>query len=225
MRTKLELIRERGVLKVGTTGDYMPMSFLDPEMGRYFGIDAELAEDLAEALGVKLEYVETSWPSLLEDTIAGRFDLAICGITITDDRKEKALMSDSSCKYTSLEAINRLEVRVMSNPGGTNEEFVRENLPDAVLMLHDFNQEIPAMVASGEADVMITETVEAGYYAGRDDRLAAPMINRPFTLGGFGVLMPKGSEELLNYVNGFLEDERKSGRIGRGKNEEHIELR
>ena len=37
--------------------------------------------------------------------------------------------------------------------------------------------------------------------------------------------MPKGSEELLNYVNGFLEDERKSGRIGRGKNEEHIELR
>ena len=239
MRTKLELIRERGVLKVGTTGDYMPMSFLDPEMGRYFGIDAELAEDLAEALGVKLEYVETSWPSLLEDTIAGRFDLAICGITITDDRKEKALMSDSylangktvlcraedACKYTSLEAINRLEVRVMSNPGGTNEEFVRENLPDAVLMLHDFNQEIPAMVASGEADVMITETVEAGYYAGRDDRLAAPMINRPFTLGGFGVLMPKGSEELLNYVNGFLEDERKSGRIGRGKNEEHIELR
>lgn len=228
MRTKLELIRERGVLKVGTTGDYMPMSFLDPEMGRYFGIDAELAEDLAEALRGKLEYVETSWPSLLEDTIAGRFDLAICGITITDDRREKALMSDSylangktvlcraedAFKYTSLEAINRPEVRVMSNPGGTNEEFVRENLPDAVLMLHDFNQEIPAMVASGEADVMITETVEAGYYANRDDHLAAPMISRPFTLGEFGVLMPKGSEELLNYVNGFLEDERKSGRIG-----------
>ena len=80
---------------MGTTGDYMPMSFLDPEMGCYFGIDAELAEDLAEALGVKLEYVETTWPSLLEDTIAGRFDLAICGITITDDRREKALMSDS----------------------------------------------------------------------------------------------------------------------------------
>ena len=212
MRTKLELIRERGVLKVGTTGDYMPMSFLDPEMGCYFGIDAELAEDLADSLGVKLEYVETTWPSLLEDTIAGRFDLAICGITITDDRREKALMSDSylangktflcraedACKYTSLEAINRPEVRVISNPGGTNEEFARENLPNAVLMLHDFNQEIPSMVASGEADIMITETVEAGYYAGRDDRLAAPMINRPFTLGGFGVLMPKGSEELLN---------------------------
>ena len=122
--------------------------------------------------------------------------------------------AEDACKYTSLEAINRPEVRVMSNPGGTNEGFVRENLPDAVLVLHDFNQEIPSMVASGEADVMITETVEAGYYASRDHRLAAPMISRPFTLGGFGVLMPKGSEELLNYVNGFLEDERKSGRIG-----------
>jgi ABC-type amino acid transport substrate-binding protein len=133
--------------------------------------------------------------------------------------------AEDACKYTSLEAINRPEVCVISNPGGTNEEFARENLPNAVLMLHDFNQEIPSMVASGEADIMITETVEAGYYASRDHRLAAPMISRPFTLGGFGVLMPKGSEELLNYVNGFLEDERKSGRIGRGKNEEHIELR
>ena len=109
MRTKLELIRERGVLKVGTTGDYMPMSFLDPEMGCYFGIDAELAEDLADSLGVKLEYVETTWPSLLEDTIAGRFDLAICGITITDDRKEKALMSDSYLANgkTNIQALKR----------------------------------------------------------------------------------------------------------------------
>ena len=224
----MELIRERGVLKVGTTGDYMPMSYLDPVSGRYFGIDAELAEDLAGALGVRLEYVKTSWPSLMDDTRAGRFDLAICGITITDERKEKALMSDSylengntvlcraedADRFTSLEAINWPEVRVMENPGGTNEKFARVNLPDAILVFHDVNQEIPALIASGEADVMITESVEAGYYAGRDDRLAAPMINKPFTPGGFGVLMPEGSEELLNYVNCFLEIEKESGRIG-----------
>ena len=59
--TKIGEIRERGVLKVGTAGDYMPMSYLDPETGRYVGFDTELAEDLAEALGVKLEYAETSW--------------------------------------------------------------------------------------------------------------------------------------------------------------------
>ena len=60
---------------------------------------------------------------------------------------------------------------------------------------------------------MITEVVEAGYYVGQDDRLAAPLIFEPFTHGELGVLMPKGSEDLLAYVNEFLDKEKKSGRI------------
>ena len=223
----LDSIRERGILKVGTAGDYQPMSYLDPATGRYVGFDAELAEDLAASLGVKLEYVETSWPTLMEDTLAGKFDLAICGITITDARQEKALMSvgylgngktvlcraEDADKYTTLEAIDRPEVRVMENPGGLNEKFARENLPHATLIIHDVNQEIPGLVASGEADVMITEIMEAGFYVGQDSRLAAPLIYAPFTSGQLGVLMPKGSEDLLEYVNAFLENEKASGRI------------
>ena len=90
----LQAIMERGVLRVGSTGDYNPMSYLDPETNRYVGFDAALAEDLAARLGVEIEYVPTSWPTLTEDTMAGKFDLAICGITITDTRKEAMLMSD-----------------------------------------------------------------------------------------------------------------------------------
>ena len=222
-----EEVRSRGVLRIGTAGDYQPMSYLDPETDTYVGFDAELAEDLAASLGVKIEYVKTSWPTLMEDTLAGKFDLAVCGITVTDARKEQALMSagylengktvlcraEDAEKYTSLEAINRPEVRVMENPGGLNEKFARENLPDATLIIHDVNQEIPGLVAAGEADVMITETMEAGWYVGQDDRLAAPLIFEPFTSGQLGVLMPKGSEDLLAYVDQFLAEEQASGRI------------
>ena len=222
-----EAVRERGVLRVGTAGDYKPMSFLDPETGTYWGFDTELAEDLAASLGVEIEYIPTSWPTLMEDTLAGKFDLAICGITITDARKEQGLMSkgylengktvlcraEDAEKYTSLEAINRPEVRVMENPGGLNEKFARENLPDATLIIHEVNQEIPGLVASGEADVMITEVMEAGYYIGQDSRLAAPLIFEPFTNGQLGVLLPKGSEDLLEYVNGFLDEEKDNGRL------------
>lgn len=225
-KTPEEVIK-RHVLRVGTAGDYQPMSYLDPVTGKYVGFDAELAEDLADALGVELEYEKTSWPTLMEDTLAGKFDLAICGITITDARKEQALMSEGylgngktvlcraedADKYTSLEAINRPEVRVMENPGGLNEKFARENLPDASITIHDVNQEIPGLIASGEADVMITEIMEAGYYVSQDERLAAPLIFEPFTHGQLGVLMPKGSEALMAYVNTFLEAEKSSGRI------------
>ena len=223
----LDSIRESGVLRVGTAGDYQPMSFLSPETGTYVGFDAELARDLAASLGVEVGFVKTSWPTLMDDTLSGKFDIAICGVTVTDARKEQALMSDGYlqngktvlCRaqdadvYTSLEAINRPEVRVMENPGGLNEQFARENLPDATLIIHDVNQEIPGLVASGEADVMITEVVEAGYYVGQDSRLAAPLIFEPFTDGQLGMLMPKGSEDLLAYVNEFLENEKASGRI------------
>ncbi len=223
----LDEILSRGVLRVGTTGDYQPMSYLDPETGTYVGFDAELAEDLAAVLGVGIEYEVTSWPTLMEDTLAGKFDLAICGITVTDARKEQALMSDGylgngktvlcrsedADRYTSLEAINQPDVRVMENPGGLNEKFARANLPDAILIIHDVNQEIPGLVASGEADVMITEIMEAGFYVGQDSRLAAPLIFEPFTRGQLGVLMPKGSEDLLDFVNQFLADENDSGRI------------
>ena len=224
---KVQEIRERGVLRVGTAGDYQPMSFLDPDTGSYTGFDAELAADLAAVLGVDLEYVETSWPTLMADTLAGKFDLAICGITVTEARQEQALMSDGylgngktvlcraedADKYTSLEAINRPDVRVMENPGGLNEKFARENLPDAELIIHDVNQEIPALVAAGEADVMITETMEAAYYVGQDSRLAAPLIYEPFTYGQLGILMPKGSGNLLTFVNAFLAEEEANGRL------------
>ena len=223
----LDAIRSRGVFRVGTAGDYQPLSYLDPATNRYVGFDAALAEDLAAALGVELSYVKTSWPTLMADTLAGKFDLAVCGITVTEERQTQALMSvgylengktvlcraEDADKYTSLDAIDKPEVRVMENPGGLNEKFTRENLPHATLIIHDVNQEIPGLVASGEADVMITEVMEAGFYVGHDSRLAAPLIHAPFTRGQLGVLMPKGSEDLLAYVNTFLAKEKASGRI------------
>ena len=223
----LQAVLARGVLRVGTTGDYCPMSYLNPRTQAYEGFDAALAEDLAASLGVGIEYVPTSWPDLMRDTLDRKFDLALCGITITQARKEQALMSEGylengktilcraedAGKYTSLEAVNRPDVRVMENPGGLNEKFAREHLPSARLTIHPVNEEIPALVAEGKADVMITEILEAAYYCGKDPRLAAPLLDRPFTNGQLGVLLPPGNEALLEYVNGFLEKERRSGRL------------
>lgn len=222
-----EEIKEKGVLKVGTTGDYKPMSYKDAKTGTYWGMDVELIEDFAKDLGVKIEYVPTTWPTLMEDTLAGKFDLAICGITVNDARKEKALMSkgyigngktvlcraEDAKKYTSLEAINQPGVTVMENPGGLNEKFAKENLPKAKLIIHEVNEEIPGLIAEGKADVMITEIAEAGYYVGQDSRLAAPLIHKPFTRGEIGILLPKGYEKLTYYVNEFLDKENKNGRI------------
>ena len=221
-------IQERGNLLVGTTGDYRPLSYCEAD-GNYWGFGIEMAEKIAERIGVGIEFVQTSWPTLTADVLTEpqTFDLAIGGITITDTRKETMLMSDGylangktilcraedANRYQSLADIDKPEVRVMVNPGGLNEKFANENLTHATIIVYDKNEEIPNQVAEGHADVMITEITEAPWYVQNDPRLAAPLLNAPFTHGEIGVLMRKGQDDLLALVNAVIAQMKADGTL------------
>jgi cyclohexadienyl dehydratase len=220
-------IKASGELLVGSTGDYKPMSYLNKETGKYEGFDAEMAESLAKYLGVKLKYVPTQWKTLQADTLADKFDVALCGITVTDARKAVMNMSDGYLtfgktiltqkgkegQFRSLADINKPNVRVMYNPGGTNEKFAKEQTPNAQLLMHEQNAEIPGLIGEGKADVMITETMEARRYVKDNAKLAAPLIDKPFTENHFGVLMKKDDPKLLEAVNAWMQQMKKSGTI------------
>ena len=225
---KVAEIVERGTILIGTTGDYRPLSFCEAD-GTYWGFGIEVAKEIAKRLGVGVEFRKTSWPTLTADVLAEpqKFDLAIGGITITDARCETMLMSEGylangksilcratdTDRYQSLADIDRPEVRVMVNPGGLNEKFANENLTHATIIVHPRNEEIPSLIAEGEADVMITEITEAPYYVQTDARLAAPLLNAPFNHGEIGVLMRKGQEDLLQMVNATIRQMKSDGSL------------
>ena len=227
----LEDIAARGTIRIGTTGDYIPMSYRNPQTGAYEGIDAELSQLIADSLGVKIEYVPTSWPTLTADTLARKFDIALCGISRNYARAKTMAMSDAygegvfgktilcrksdAKKYQSLADIDKPEVRVMINPGGTNEKFAHANLKKAKLIVHQENADIPRQVAEGNADIMITETVEAARYIELNDKLAAPLMKAPFTRHSCGILMQKGDQEFLNYINFVLAELKMDGTLAK----------
>ena len=231
VRPTIERIERRGKILIGTTGDYRPLSFCEPETGEYWGFGIEMAREMAAELGVGIEFVKTSWPTLTADVLADPqiFDLAIGGITITDARRETMLMSDGylangktilcrksdADRFQSLADLDKPEVRVMVNPGGLNEKFANENLTHATIIVHQKNEEIPTLVAEGKADVMITEITEAPYYVQADARLAAPLLNEPFTHGEIGVLMRKGQDDLLLMVNNLIRKMKSDGSLRR----------
>lgn len=187
-------MRAAGVLRVGTTGDYKPFSFRDPD-GSYRGADIVMARQLATELGLKVEFVPTVWAKLNEDFAANKFDIAVGGVTILPAREKIAAFSTATlvdgkrpivrcadkARLTSVAAIDSPEVRVVVNPGASNEEFARSHFPHAKLTVHTDNVSVFDEIVAGRADVMVTDGIEVDHQALLHRELCAAAVPAPFT--------------------------------------------
>ncbi len=211
---RLDGILEKKILRVGTPGDYRP--FAIRENDKYSGFDIDVITLMAKELGVTVEFVPTTWPRLMEDFLADKYDVALGGITRNLARvsrceflpgyapfgKVALVRAKDKNKYTTLESMNKPGVRIIKNPGGTNEKFVLEHLTKASVSTHVANAEIPGLIAEGKGDVMITETYEALQYAKKDPRLFAAFVNAPLTqTNTLGFMLQKDDPDFVRVMN------------------------
>jgi cyclohexadienyl dehydratase len=198
-------VLQRGALRVGTTGDYAPFTRLDKQNGEYQGFDIDLARSLGAALGVRVEFVQTSWPTLASDFQGGKFDVALGGITVTLERAKLGFFTSpymregktpitrcaDKAKFGTLEAIDREGVTVLANPGGGNERFDRAHLHAARIEIHPDNTTIFDALAKGEGDLMITDASETRYQEKlHPGVLCAIHPDAPFDFGEKAYLAP-----------------------------------
>lgn len=215
----LAQVRQAGVLRVGTTGDYDPFSFVDP-MGNARGIDIEAAHLLARAIGpgVRAHFVKTSWPTLTADLLAGKFHIAMSGVSRNKARSQAGALSrpyllDAKValiraadrqKYRTLRDLDRPGVTVLVNPGGTNQQFVNATITRARVVVIQDNLSIPGMVAAGKGDVMFTDGVEARVHARRNPGLQVALTDPPLSKVEKVYYLPKGHPALLTCVNEWI---------------------
>jgi len=225
----LAALKARGTLRVGTTGDYAPFSYRTAE-GTLAGIDIDLAQAFAESLGLELEWVETSWPTLTTDLQRGVFDLALSGISRTLTRaavpgssfsepyhrggKAPIIRCEDQTRFNRWEAIDQPGVRAVANPGGTNEAFARSRYRHASLRVHEDNRTIFREIAEGRADVMVTDLIEVQLWAGRDSRLCPALGTDRLTYAEKGAWLaaPPGSP-LTTLFNLWLAQQQGSGAL------------
>jgi cyclohexadienyl dehydratase len=219
--TSLARIMATGVLRIGTTGDYAPFS-IDRD-GTLSGADVDLAESLATRLAVTPVFVHTSWPSLLADLRADKFDVAIGGISVTPARAEvaafsvpystggKAIMSRcaETGRFPTLASVDRRGVRVIVNPGGTNEQYVREHIKNATVRVFPDNKTIFNEISAKRADVMITDDVEIDLQARQHADLCRTTRDT-LTRADKAILMPK-DEDLVTRINAALTESLQTG--------------
>jgi len=231
-KSVLANILHSGVLRVGTTGDYPPFSFINEKSGQYTGIDIDLAKNLASSLGVELHFVSTSWPELMKDLAANKYDIGMSGISRTLQRQRTAFFSDAYstggktpivrcddlAQLNSLNKIDQSAVRVIVNPGGTNEKFVRRHINNAEITVYPDNTRIFEQIITNHADVMITDAIEVKLQQRLHPELCAAMPGELFTHAEKGYLMAQDIA-LKEYVDAWLREVKQSGELkGTSKN-------
>ena len=222
--SRLSEIKQAGILRVGTTGDYAPFSFYQNKELK--GIDIALAKALSKSIGLNLKLVKTSWPTLSEDLKNRKFDIAMSGITIKDDRKKIGLFSfpyykfgklpiarcKEKNKYTSLKKIDSKNTRVIVNPGGTNYEFAFEKIKQAKIRVFQDNAKIFNEIAENRADIMMTDSIEVLYQSKLSKGILCPTMTTPLTQSEMGIFMPK-DEKLRSQINDWLKKYKDSGKL------------
>ncbi len=209
------------ILRIGTTGDYAPFSAESQD--RLSGVDIDLVQALARKLDAKPIFVHTSWPTLLDDLRSNRFDLAIGGVSATPARDAAAAVSipylsggktllarcGDAHRFDSLAAVDRPDVRVIVNPGGTNEQYVRAHLHRARVIVYPSNTTIFDQLLANRADVMITDDVEVDLQTHRHPQLCRALPGT-LTRADKVILMPR-DPTLIAAVNDWLRGELAAG--------------
>lgn len=216
-QSRLDQVLQQGTLNVCTTGDYKPYTYLR-EDGKYEGIDIAMAESLAESLGAKVNFIKTTWKTLMPDFLSGKCDIAMGGVSVTLERQKKANFTDIvdidgkipfvRCedvkKYQTIKQINKPSVRLLEPAGGTNEAFVRALLPEGNLTLTHDNVAIFQQLVDKKADVMITDASEALFQQKHYPQLCAVNPKKPMQYGEKAYMLPRDDINWKLYVDQWL---------------------
>jgi cyclohexadienyl dehydratase len=221
--SNLNKILSSGELKVGTTGDWDPMTMKDPATNKYVGFDIDVMRELAKDMGVKVTFVPTEWKTIVSGITSGRYDIST-SVTKTPKRAEVAGFTDTYYKYGTVpvvlkknlkkyptwKSLNNKKVTIATTLGTSQEEKAKEFFPKSKLQ----SVEAPARdfqeVLAGRADGNITSSTEANKLVIKYPQLA--IVPDGEKNPAFLAMMVGKNDKIWNdYVNKWIETKKTSG--------------
>lgn len=177
--SRLDAVQKSGVLRVCTPGDYKPFSVV--KVGGIEGLDVDLVQGMAKSLGVRAEFVRTSWPKLMVDFVE-KCDIAVGGISVSTDRQKRAF-------FTTPYMVN-----------GKAPTTKCENAA-----------KFQTVADSRRADVMISESLETITQQKLRPALCAVNPDKPLQYGEMAYLLPRGDVVFKAWIDQWLHLAKPSG--------------
>ncbi|MFW0111228.1 transporter substrate-binding domain-containing protein [Rothia sp. CCM 9416] len=218
---KLQAIKDSGTLRVGLEGTYAPWNYHN-ESGQLVGMEKDLADLIAADLGVKAEYIETQWDSLIAGVDSNRYDLVINNVSPTEERKQKY---DFSTPYlasegrvavlesSSLQKIEDLKGATAASSETSNFRTLLEAAGAKMTIVTGFDEAIE-QVLTGRVDAVGNDAVTFAYY--KEQHPDAPIRLLDGLLGEASqpaILMPKGALSLQKAINDSITKNLENGNL------------
>ncbi|UCG14002.1 MAG: transporter substrate-binding domain-containing protein [Deltaproteobacteria bacterium] len=225
--SSLQKILQKGELVVGTAGSMPPLN-MTTKHGEVIGLEADLASNMAKAMGVKLKLKPMEFSKLLTALEQGKVDMVLSGMTITPKRNLKVafigpyfisgkafltkISTIAAAKSTS--EINNPNTKIAALRGSTSQAFIEQVLPNVKLVTTKDYDEAVAMVIDGKVHAMMADypICVISVFRYPDEGLLS--VITPLTYEPLGIGIPAKDPHLINWVKNYLNSAEGSGELG-----------
>lgn len=218
----LDKINQRGTLKVGLS-TFVPWAMRD-DQGDLVGFEVDVAKKLAEDSGWTVEFIPTSWDGIIPSLIAGKFDVVIGGLTITDERSKSVLFtkpySHSGLQIAAnkeltegftQEDYNSRRVKFAARRGALGVTILREHFPKAKILQFDDEAQAFQEVLNGNAHAVIASTPKPEFETLKyGDKLYIPFEDRLYT-GNEGFAVRLNEQDKKAFFDKWIEARTEDG--------------
>lgn len=216
---KLQAIKDAGTIRIGMEGTFKPFGYHDAS-GQLVGFEKEIGDLIAQDLGVKAEYVETQWDSLIAGVDAGRYDIVINNVAATEERQKKYDFSKpyavsegrvAVVEGSPLKSVDDISGKSAAQSETSNFRTLVEAKGATIIPVTGFDEAIE-QVLSGRADATGNDFVTFQAYMQEHPEAKIRLLEG--TLGGgseTSVLMPKGAESLKKAIDDSLQKHMDNG--------------
>ena len=223
-QSRLPKILKSGVLRVGTTGDFNPMSFRDPTTNELEGYDIDAVEKLAADMGVTIEYVPTDWKTLVAGIVADKYDITTSA-SLSMDRAAVAGFSEpyvefstvpmtlaaNAGRFASWDDLDQPDVTIAVTLGTVFEQQARSYFENAQIKTVEAPAREWQEVISGRATASVTSNVDAAQLVTNYPELAVVKVEEARSRRPGAFLLPQDDQIWINYINHWIDLNHMSG--------------
>ena len=221
--TTLKSVEKAGKLVIATSPDFPPFESLNAD-GSVEGIEIDVLQIICDKLGVELQIEQMDFDSVLPGIQAGKFDMGVSGISVTEKRQKNVLFTEPYCLAAQAIVVTEgspitckadLDGKSVSvQTGTTAESFCMDN--GYTVSSFSANSDAEAALTTGKVDAWVIYDLTAAdmvkaYNAQGGDKLV--ILDEAMTTEPYAFALAFGSEDLVKEINGILESLTADGTI------------